>query len=44
MVPKVARLQFHSIAYTWKNKHKGRYSIKKGSNRYTEKQQGCSDA
>ena len=44
MVPKVARLQFHSMAYTWKNEHKGKYSIIEGSNRYTGRQQGCSDA
>jgi len=44
VIPKVARLQFHSTAYIWKNEHKGRYSIKEGSNRYTGRQQGCSDA
>ena len=28
------------MAYTWKNKYKGRYFIKKGSDRYMERQQG----
>ena len=29
MVPKITRLQLHFTAYTWKDEHKGRYSIKK---------------
>jgi len=32
------------MAYTWKDKHKGRYSIKKGLGRYKRGQQGCLDA
>ena len=32
------------MVYTQKNKHQDGYSIKKGSNRYIERQQGCSDA
>jgi len=31
------------MAYTWKNKHKGRYSTMEESNRYMERQQGYSD-
>ena len=32
------------MAYTWKNKYKGRYSIMEESNRYMKRQQGYSDA
>ena len=32
------------MAYTWENKHQGRYFIKEELGRYTRKQQGHSDA
>ena len=38
VVPKVTRLQFHITTYTWKDKHKGRYSIKKISGEHRKGQ------
>jgi len=32
------------MAYTWKDKHKSRYSIKKRLDRYKKRQQECLDA
>ena len=43
MVSKVTRLQFHVVAYTRKNKYKGRYSIKEGSGEHLRWQQGCTN-
>ena len=39
MVPKVARLQFHTEACTRENKYEGRYPFKEGSSEYQGKQQ-----
>ena len=44
VVPKITRLQFHFMVYTWKDKHKSGYSIKKRLGRYKKGQQGCLDA
>ena len=44
MVPKVTKLQFHFIVYTWKDEHKDGYFIKERPGRYKREQQGCSDA
>ena len=43
IIPKVTRLQFHVVAYTRENKHKGRYSIKKKSGKHSKQQQGCTN-
>jgi len=40
MVLEVARLQLYIEIYTGKDKHKGRYPIKKGSSEYKRRQQG----
>jgi len=36
MVPQVAGLQFHSVAYSREDKYKSRYSVKKGSSGHKE--------
>ena len=44
IVPKVTRLQFYTMTYIWKDKHKSKYYIKKGSGGHLRGQQECPNA
>ena len=41
MVFEVTRLRLYTTPYSWKNKYKDRYPVKKRSNGYQRRQQGC---